>query len=325
MELAKSQQLVQLVQLGAGNTAKLAGYTQPEIDRAVYQGVQVIAAKGGNVGEYLVNQYNNGAEHVNPLYKNQLQAGLRAAKQEGHSGAAFEQSYSMVKQLSAIPGGKSTAIAYLGDDAVRMMKYDQFVQNRLPPETAYQLSFGEPLDSTRKSSDKEISERIIQTVEDDQPGVWGKMFGDIPLSDQSQRVLATAVGRNFDKLAGNLAMDDDNAMKVALNVAKGELDVVGPYVYERGGDRAPVYPLIGTDEKTAGTVFSRFINERARENGILSPLPGAAPKGDSVAMVADVITAGPAAALKRAATRRWGDEPNVMIMRLPDQAGTGMF
>ncbi|ANH51101.1 internal virion protein [Pseudomonas phage VSW-3] len=328
-DLRKSQQLTGLIQMGAGNMAGLAGYSADEINNAVFTGAQVIAAKGGNVGEYLVNQYNNGGEHVNPLYKNKLQAGMRAAKQEGHSGKAFETSYGMYKQLSQTSGGKGAAMAYLGDDAVRMMKYDQFVQNKLAPEVAYQLSFGEALDNSRKSSDKDIQKQLVKTVENAEPGMFGKLFGDsMSLTEQSKRVLTTAVGQNYDKLATNAALDDDQAMKIALNVAKGELDVVGPYVYQKGTDRKPVYQMIGADEKTAGRVFAQFINNRAKENGMTNTLPGE----ESDGLVGGIYKFGQESkqigtipAVGRWGDRVFGSEPNVMVMRLPDQEGVGMF
>lgn len=326
-DLRKSQQLVGLIQMGAGNMAGMAGYTQDEISNAVYTGGQVIAQAGGNVGAYLVRQFNEGGEHVNPIYKNQLQAGMRAATMEGHSGKAFEQSYSMFKQLSNEPGGKAAALAYLGDDGIKMMKYDQFVQSpQITPEVAYQLSFGAPIDSSRKSSDKDIQTQLQKTVSNSDPGLFTRMFtGSLPLTEQSKRVLTTAVGSNYDKLAGNMGMDDDNAMKVALGVAKSELDVVGPYVIPKGGDRKPVYQLIGADETVAGTVFSEFVASRARENGITSSLPGAPDPAGAFRSTAEFATMGALPALGRWADRAFGSEPNVMVMRLPDQDGQGIF
>lgn len=325
-ELRKSQQLVTLIQGGAGNMAGLVGYSNDEINSAVYKGAQVVAQTGGDVGKFLVMQYNEGGEHVNSLYKNQMQAGMRAAKQEGHSGANFTQSYDMYKQLSKEPGGKGAAVAYLGDDGIRMMKYDQFVQNRMTPEVAYQLSFGEALDTSRRSSDKDIQKQLVKTVEKAQPGTFSKLFaGGMEMTEQSKRVLTTAVSANYDKLTGNLAMDDDNAMQVALNVAKGELDVVGPYVYSKGADRKPMYQLIGSDEKVAGQVLSEFLNDRARQNGVTASLPGAPDTAAPFRTLVDTAVVGPVPALSRWYDRKFGAEPNVMLMRLPDQDGVGMF
>ena len=325
-DLRKSEQLVGLIQMGAGNMATLAGYTSDEISSAVYKGAQVIGQSGGDVGAFLVRQYNEGGTHVNPLFKNQMQAGMRAAVQEGHSGAAFEQSYNMFKQISKETGGKAAALAYLGDDGIKMMKYDQFVQNKLTPEVAYQLSFGTTLDTSRKSTDKDIQKQLQKTVESAQPGTFNQMFsGGIPMTEQSKRILTTAVSANYDKLVSNAALDDDNAMAVAINVAKGELDVVGPYVIPKGGDRKPVYQLIGSDEATAGQVFSQFLNNRARENGILSALPGENKSDGGATFASDLLTAGAVPALSRWTERAFAGEPNVMVQRLPDQNGVGVF
>jgi hypothetical protein len=325
-ELRKSAQLTDLIMAGAGNMAGMAGYTSDEINMGVYKGAQVVAQAGGNVGAFLVRQYNDGDGHVNAIYKNQLQAGVKAATMEGHSGKAFETSYGMFKQISQEPGGKAAAVAYLGDDGIRMMKYDQFVQSKLTPEVAYQLAFGTPIDTSRKSADKDIMKQIQKTVTSNEPGMFSKAFGgSIPLTAQSQRVLTTMVAANYDKLASNMGMDDDAAMKVALSVAEKELDVVGPYVIPKGGDRKPVYQLIGADEKVAGSVFSEFIATRARENGVTTELPGSKPQGNAFQGSVDLITMGAVPAIGRWADRNFGAEPNVMVMRLPDQNGVGMF
>lgn len=291
-EARKAAQLLQFVQAGAGDMTKLAGYTGDEINLAVYKGAQIIEQQGGNVGEYLVRQYNNGGEHVNSLYQNKMQAGIRAAKQEGHTGKSFETSYGLYKQLSAQQGGKAAAMAYLGDDGARMMKYDHLVsQGQIPPETAYQLSFGEPLDTTRKSTDKDIAKAIEQVVQQDQPGWFTRTFTSaVELTDQGKRTLTSAVAANYDLLAQNGGLDDSQAMAVALDVAKRDLDVVGKYVYNKGVDREPLYMLIGSDEATAGKVFSEGLANKARASGIKNI-----------------------------------DDVNVMITRLPDHNGQGVF
>lgn len=322
----KSQQLVGLIQMGAGDMAQMAGYTSDEVSTAVYKGAQVIAQSGGDVGAFLVRQYNEGGEHINPIYKNQLQAGMRAAVMEGHSGAAFTQSYQMFKQISKETGGKAAALAYLGDDGIKMMKYDQFVQNRMTPEVSYQLAFGQQIDTSRKSTDKDIQSQLEKTVSNSDPGMFKKLFsGAMPLTEQSKRILTTSVAANYDKLVSNMGMDNDAAMQVALDVAKSELDVVGAYVIPKGGDRKPMYQLIGADEAVAGEVFTSFIAQRARENGITSELPGSPAPGAQLQGTADLITMGALPALSRWADRTFGSEPNVMVMRLPDQNGQGIY
>lgn len=321
----KQTQLMQLIQAGAGNMATVAGFTGDEVNRGVYKGATVIEQAGGNVGEFLVRQYNNGGEHVNSLYQNQMQAGMRAAKMEGHSGQAFNRSYGLYRQLAAESGGKAAALAYLGDDGVKMMKYDSIVQQgKIAPEVAYQLAFGEALDKSRKSSDKEVGEALIKAVGSDQPGIWGKMFtSSVPLTEQSQRVLTTAVAENYDMLVQNANMDDKQAMAVALDVAKKDLDVVGQYIYPKGESRRPVYEMIGADEKAAGAAFTNLLNDKARKSGVTSQL-GQEKSDGGARFTADFVTMGTLPAITRWWDRR-GEEPNVMIMRLPDQDGVGMF
>lgn len=328
-EALKQAQLMQLIQAGAGNMATVAGFTGDEVNRGVYKGATVIEQAGGNVGEFLVRQYNNGGEHVNSLYQNQMQAGMRAAKMEGHSGQAFNKSYGLYRQLAAESGGKAAALAYLGDDGVKMMKYDSIVQQgKIAPEVAYQLAFGEALDKSRKSSDKKVGEALIKAVSSDQPGIFGRMFeSKVPLTEQSQRVLTTAVAENYDMLVQNANMSDKQAMAVALDVAKKDLDVVGQYIYTKGESRRPVYEMIGADEKAAGRAFTELLSKKARASGVKVALAGEQAPNDLIGGVrstADFVTMGALPAISRWWERR-SDEPDVMIMRLPDQNGVGMF
>lgn len=329
VEARRQGQLMQLLQAGAGNMAAVAGYTGDEINRGVFKGAMVIEQAGGNVGEYLVRQYNSGGEHVNSLYQNQMKAGMRAAVMEGHSGESFNKAYGLYRQLAAETGGKAAAKAYLGDDGVRMMKYDSIVQQgKIAPEVAYQLAFGEPLDKSRKSSDKKIGESIVSAVSDDQPGMFGKLFNSsVPLTAQSQRVLTTAVAENYDMFVQNANMSDKQAMAVALDVAKKDLDVVGQYIYTKGESRRPVYEMIGADEKAAGRAFTELLSKKARASGVKVELAGEQAPNDLIGGVrstADFVTMGALPAISRWWERR-SDEPDVMIMRLPDQNGVGMF
>lgn len=333
--LRQSQQLVELIQLGAGNLATMAGNTQAEVDRAVYTGAQVIAKQGGNVGAFLVRQYNEGDSHVNPLYKNQLEAGIKASTLEGHAGKAFETTYGLFKEISKEAGGKAAAVAYMGDDGIRMMKYDQLVQSpQMTPEVAYQLSFGQPLDTSRKSSDKDIGEKLVKAVEDAEPGTFGTMFGgQFKLTEQSKRILTTAVAGNYDKLAGNLGMSDSSAMPVAIRAAKTELDVVGPYVIQKGGDRRALYQMIGADELAAGRAFSAFVAKKARENGVTASLPGSEEaKDNGPFLIGGIYEFGQATkrtgtlpAISDWADKTFGSEPDVVVLRLPDSGGMGNF
>ena len=328
-EVRKQEQLTTLILAGAGDMARAAGFKQPEIDNAVFTGATVIQQNGGNVGEFLVRQYNGGS-HVNPLYQNQMEAGLRASKMEGHSGQSFTQSYGLYKQIAEQPGGKGAALAYLGDDGIKMMNYDQFVTTgKMVPEVAYQLAFGQQIDTTRKSTDKDVTTAIDKVISSAEPGAWGKMLGTMPLTEQSKSVLTTAVRSNYDKLVSNTGMDDVNAMKTALNVAKAGLDVVGPYVIPKAPEDRNMAVMLGTDEKTAGVVFTDYLNTEARKLGITSNLQGTFSDNGGANFAADLVTAGSAVAIKRSVSRSWdrtfGAEPSVFIQRLPDKEDQGIY
>lgn len=314
-------ELNQLAVLGAGNKAKWAGHNAEAFDTTVYSGIKVAQQGGGDWAEIPVDNFNNGGGYVNRYLQSDLQAGLRAAKLEGHSGKAFDTTYQMFKAMADKPGGKAAALATLGEeDGLRMLKYDALVQ-RIAPEVAYAAAFGEPVARGKKSSDKEVWAKVEDFVADQSPGWLGQMFGDKPMSDQSQRVLSNQLGKNYDLLVANLGLSDDAALSLAMDVTRQEVDVLGSMSYIKGAGRMPVAALIGAEDKAAGEFFTEAVMKKARAHGITGALPG-----EGGAAGADRREFGGQPGVDQPPSRSFGDEPDISVIRLPDSTdpGTGM-
>lgn len=320
VDLAKQHEVVQMVQVGAANQAIWAGHKREDVDTAFYSGTRLLMQNAGNWSGLAIDSYNNGG-YVNRYLQNDMQQGLRAATLEGHTGENFDRTFQMYRAMSAQPGGKATALAYLGkEDGVRMMKYESLVNSKIAPEVAWQASFGQPVTTGRKSTDKEVVELIDKRVVDDQPGFIDQLAGGLPLSPVAQRILTGRIAANYDLLAQNLALSDEAAISAALDVAKNEVDIVGAFAYEKSASRLPFSALIGADQKAAGDFFTNAVVAAARKNGVRVKLPNEKSDG-GVQSAVDLVLGGPLVAAKNAWDKAWGGEPNINIIRLPDQVG----
>lgn len=315
-EQRRYSQILTGYKLGVGQRLVFDGHEKREVDALFYEALQVEQNGGANWGASVVRNYNQGAEYVNPQLQADLRAGINAAKLEGYNGAPFDRSYQAFQALRNQEGGTAAAMAYFGkEDGAKMLKYDQLLRANVEPAVAYQASFGESIDTSRKISDKDLSEKLTSFVAKQQPGTISQWFGSIPTSEQAQRRLVTEVGKNYDMLTTQLNMNDDEAMKVSMELAKTRLDLLGPYVADRNPSAPSFANLIGSSDEVAGELFSQELAEQARKQGVQLPLdaPGAT---DDWRMFTDNWLGGPVVAARNAFNRTFGDTPSVSVLRV---------
>lgn len=319
-DIAAQQQIVQGLQAGAGNLLVWAGGKKDVVDTTFYSGVELMRQNGGDWTQLAVQNFNEGGGYVNPYLQNELQSGMRASKMEGYGGQAFDRSYQEFKALATKEGGKAAALKYLGEeDGLRMMKYDQLVSaGQVTPEIAYQAAFGEPIVTARRHNDKEVASIVDKQVEKLDPGFWSRMGGAEKMTPSAAKVLANATGKYYDLFATNLGLNEENAVRQAIAVAKSEIDVVGSHAYQRKIGQPAVSALIGADPKVAGEVFNEYIAEQARKSGVKYDLPGKKKDGGAQFGV-DLVRGGPLGALSGAWDRTFGEEADVHITRLADK------
>lgn len=268
-EVRKQTALAQGILGFGGDMLQIAGFTGQDIQRGTLQTYEAIKARGGSGEAFLAETYNRGGAHVNSVVANQIQSQLRAAKMEGYGGMTFDAAHQRFMELAN--ASPAAALAYAGqEDGVRMLKYNSLTTSGIDPTVAYQAAFGEPIDTTRSSTDKEIREKISTYVEDDQPGALSRLFlNRTPLSDSSQRVAATSIGRHYDLLTQNLGFSDEAAIKVAHDLSKREIDYLGAFAIPKGGvDRPSFQALVGADEDTAAELFMEAVVRKGKDNGV---------------------------------------------------------
>jgi len=316
-KLGLQQEALELWRAGAGSNAVWAGHKLEDFNVASYSAIRTDMASGADWATGVVENYNTGAGFVNRMLQNDVQAGMRVAKLEGHPGGALRNTYQLTKAIMDKPGGKAAALAYLGeDDGIRMIKYDSLLQTDMPEEIAFQVAFGQPLQKGRKSTDDDVTSKIDKVVQGQGAGWIGELLGDKPLSPSAQRLITDRIGRNYDLLGNNLTLGDEATIAIAMDVTKQEVDVLGSYAYPKSPDRQPIAALIGADPTATGVFFTEALVEEAGKNGVTIDVPGI--DGD-LRLAADIATLGPMLAGKRAWDRAWADAPDPTIIRLPDQ------
>lgn len=220
-----------------------------------------------------VGQGGGGSGYVNKALQNNMMSGIYASS--GGYTPMLDQSVAQYDALIARPGGKATALAYFGaDTVVQLENYKQYIANgQLAPDLAWQAAFGKPVNKIQVTSKAKMQKELLDTVSSDQPGMFSKLFtGATPLTKNNTGVLANATARNFDVLRQQLGISDTEATAQALNIAKQQVDIVGPYAYEKSSaDQQPLAVLIGAAPDAAGRAFSDFMQQKASAQGFKLP------------------------------------------------------
>jgi len=284
-EGSKAQQTLN-EQVSSTSTATILGNAQAALDSGIprqvvdntFLGVVSAQAEAGkDPMELIVKNYvgagGGGSGYVNSAIKNNLMSGIFASS--GGYTPMLDQSVAQYDQMVARPGGKATALGYFGPDTVvQIENYKQYLSNgKLAPELAWQAAFGKPVNKLQTTPKAKMQTKLLDSVKDDQPGLFGQLFaGSTPLTQNNTGVLANATARNFDILRQQLGISDSEATAMALNIAKEQVDIVGPYAYEKSSaDQQSLGQLIGAAPDAAGRAFSDFMQQKASAQGFKLP------------------------------------------------------
>ena len=295
LEGTKAQQTLS-EQVASTTTAAILGNAQAALDSAIprqvvdntFLGVVRAQAEAGqDPMDLIVKNYvgagGGGSGYVNKALQNNMMSGIYASS--GGYTPMLDQTVQQYDALIARPGGKATALGYFGaDTVVQLENYKQYLANgQMAPEVAWQAAFGKPVNKIQTTSRAKMQKELLDTVSSDQPGMLSKLFtGATPLTKNNTGVLANATARNFDVLKQQLGISDTEATAQALNIAKAQVDIVGPYAYEKSSaDQQPLAVLIGAAPDAAGRVFSDFMQQKASAQGFKLPA-GSAKAADPV-------------------------------------------
>ena len=262
--------------LGNAQGALDAGVPRQVVDNVALATMEQQQAAGMDPMITLVKNYvgagNGGSGYVNQAVKNNMLSGIYASE-AGYT-PLLEQSVQYYDKLVATPGGEAAAVAYFGaENKTKINNYKQYVGTGMAPELAWQASFGKPINKIATTSKEKLTKQLLSTVKADQPGILSTVFGgETGLTKNNVNVLATATQRHFDVLRSQIGVGEEQAFAQALNIAKQEVDVVGPYAYQKASiDQKPVAALIGADPVAAGRVVADFFAQKANKQGFKLP------------------------------------------------------
>lgn len=285
LEGSKAQQTLN-EQVSSTTTAAVLGNAQAALDSAIprqvvdntFLGVVQAQAKAGQdpmdlIVKNFVGAGGGGSGYVNKAIQNNMMSGIYASS--GGYTPMLDQTVQQYDALIARPGGKATALGYFGaDTVVQLENYKQYLSNgQMAPEVAWQAAFGKAVNKIQTTPKAKMQKELLDTVSSDQPGMFSKLFtGATPLTKNNTGVLANATARNFDVLKQQLGISDTEATAQALNIAKAQVDIVGPYAYEKSSaDQQPLAVLIGAAPDAAGRAFSDFMQQKASAQGFKLP------------------------------------------------------
>jgi len=254
-----------------------SGIPRQVVDNVAVESMQIQAQNGVDPMQALVKNYtgtgNGGSGYINGSVQNNMMSGIYASK-AGYT-PLLEESVKYYDAMKSVPnGGDAAVIAYFGpENAKRINDYKQYVGAQMAPEVAWQAAFGTPVNKIQSMPKDKFTKELLSTVKSDQPGILATMFGgETGLTKNNVNVLATATQRHFDVLSSQIGVGHQQALAQALSLAKQEVDVVGPYAYQKKAiDQKPLAAIIGADPVAAGTVFSDFFAQKANKQGFKLP------------------------------------------------------
>jgi hypothetical protein len=274
-------------QVNSSRTAFMLGNAQSAIDSGVPRQVQdnvalEVMAEQAKAGmdpmATLVRNYtgagSGGSGYINGAVQNNMKTGIIASA-AGYT-PLLDESIAYYDKMVAIPnGGQAAALAYFGPEtAAKIHNYKQYISGgKMAPDLAWQASFGTPVNKMQTTSKAQMTKDVLAAVKSDQPGILASLFGgETGLTKNNINVFATATQRHYDVLKSQLGVGDQQALAQAISLSKEEVDVVGPYAYQKkSAENKPIAALIGADPIAAGRVVADFFAQKANKQGFKLP------------------------------------------------------
>lgn len=269
--------------LGNAQGALDSGIPRQVVDNVVVENMRQQNENGQDAMATLVKNFvgggNGGSGYVNNAVQNNMMSGIYASA-AGYT-PLLDQSVQYYDKMIATPGGEAAAVAYFGaENKAKLNNYKQYLGTGMAPEVAWQASFGQPVNKIQTVTKDKITKQVLSTVRSDQPGILSSVFGgEQGLTKNNVGVLATATLRQFDVLRSQIGVGEEQALGQALQLAKQQVDIVGPYAYQKASvDQKPVAALIGADPIAAGRVVADFFAQTASAQGFKLPAGDAKPQ-----------------------------------------------
>lgn len=268
-EQAKRMDLMAGVGAGLGDILIAAGHSTDDVHMGIFSAIAMKRDAGEDWGAFVAKNYNEGLGHTNKYLQGQIKGALDAATGAGYSGEAFDRAHSLWSAVHNAPQGQAAARALLGTDAgLQMEKYDQFIQAGVPKDQAYQAAFGAPVAIGKRFTNKEVQEVVTAHIDKLDPGFFGKIMGEAPLSKSAKELLSAEMSTVFTPLVNGLGYSEKTAAQQALTtVLNTRVDVVGGLAYRKNPGDKDFAALIGADKDEAGKQFMAAVGRLARQQG----------------------------------------------------------
>jgi hypothetical protein len=324
--------------VGSASLALSNAVPRQVVDNTVIGAMNEQAANGIDPLPLLVKNFigdgMGAGGYINEQLKNGFNSGI-VASTSGYTPLLDQSVQQYDRLMAAGPGGQATAQAYFGaENSVKIENYKQYTASGMPPEVAWQASFGSPVNTLQTTPKAKIEKEILDKANSDNPGfVTSLITGEQPLSKNNVGVLATEMARQYDVFKSQIGMSDEAAMASAANQAKLNVDVVGSYAYRKSSpNQLPVNQLIGADPVAAGRAVNDFFAVQANKQGFKLPGGDAVPqpKGEKYTNLFGGTSRGsqPWNGKTNWNFEQWGKDKtdSVTLMRLPDAPdGTAKF
>lgn len=216
--------------------------------------------------------YRNFANNrwVNGILRDRFQQGLNTSLQEGYGGKTFEDSLAMWRAMRS-KGGNLMAAAYFGEGNHRALSRYDVLYKRLGPEMAFANAFG--VNQTVPVRASEDALKAVDAAAEDtlDPGWWARTFnGAYPMSEQGRTLLRQQLGPVVQQRHNLMGGPMNELAREELELATLSYDVLGGFVFNRGGKQKPLTEKLGVTGEELGDTINYALAVQMARSGIPS-------------------------------------------------------